>query len=134
MKKSCVYCGGIHDRKEICPKKPLPWRQTKQSTEQSQFRSRSVWTKKSRQIKKRDGYLCQICVRGLYDTTHTYNDKGLEVHHIIPVKENYGLRLEDSNLVTLCTRHHKMADSGDIPQKVLQDIAQEQTERESGLP
>ena len=125
MKKSCIYCGGIHDSKEVCPKKPLTQKRIKWDTKQSQFRSKSVWTK------KRDGYLRQICLKNLYDTERQYNSRGLEVHHIVPIKENEDLCLEDTNLITLCTKHHKMADSGDIPRDLLRRIARERTEEET---
>ncbi len=74
--------------------------------------------------------MCQICLKNLYDTERQYNSKELEVHHIVPIKENDDLCLEDTNLITLCTRHHKMADRGEIPRDLLQRIAREQTEKE----
>ena len=48
------------------------------------------------------------------------------MHHIVPVKVDYDLRLENENLITLCERHHQMAEAGEIPAKVLHQIAQEQ--------
>lgn len=71
--------------------------------------------------------MCQICVRGLYKYgARQYNTNGISVHHIVPLKDNYELRDENSNLISLCECHHKMADSGEIPKKVLQKIALEQ--------
>lgn len=67
--------------------------------------------------------MCQICIRDLYDTyTRAYDNKLIEVHHIEPIAESYDLRLEDSNLISLCTYHHKMADWGEIPRQMLKDI------------
>lgn len=126
MKKSCPYCGRIHERNYICPKKPEPQKRIKYSTEQNKFRSKSVWQKKRNSIKKRDGYLCQVCVRGLYDPEKIYQSENLEVHHIVPLKNDYNLRLDDENLITLCEKHHEMAEAGLIPASLLQSIAKEQ--------
>lgn len=123
MLKSCAYCGRIHDTKTGCPKKPI---RKKYETGQNRFRSKNVWTKKSKKIRERDGFLCQICIRKLYRTTKQYNYEHLEVHHIVPIQTDYDLRLEDSNLITLCERHHSMAESGEIPAELLHRIAEEQ--------
>ena len=126
MLRSCIYCGRVHDSKMTCPKKPI---RKKYRTGQNKFRSKNIWTKKSKQIRARDGYLCQICIRNLYKTTKRYNAEQLEVHHIISVREDYDLRLEDSNLITLCERHHQMAERGEISAKALLEIAAEQEEK-----
>ena len=80
-------------------------------------------------VKRRDGYLCQVCVRGLYHPERRYETEGLEVHHIQTVASCYEKRLDGYNLLTLCERHHKMADAGKIPAKELQMIAAEQEEK-----
>ena len=128
MKKSCPYCGRIHERNYICPKKPVSKPRKKYSTEQNKFRSKNVWTRKAKAIKKRDGFMCQICVRGLYDPKKKFETEGLEVHHIVPLKSDFNLRLEDENLITLCEKHHEMAEAGIIPANLLKRIAKEQTE------
>ena len=129
MKKSCQYCGRIHERNFICPKKPVSEPRKKFSTEQNKFRSKNVWTKKARAIKKRDGFMCQICVRGMFEPERRYQTENLEVHHIIPLKSDYNLRLEDENLITLCKKHHEMAEAGFISENILRHIAREQVER-----
>lgn len=126
MLKSCTYCGRIHDTKTGCPKKPI---RRKYDTDQNRFRSKNAWTKKSKRIRERDGYLCQVCIRKLYQTLRQYNYEQLEVHHIVPVKADYDLRLEDSNLITLCERHHSMAERGEIPAELLRQIAAEQEQK-----
>ena len=50
------------------------------------------------------------------------------MHHIVPLAEDYDLRLENENLITLCVRHHKMADDGIIPASLLLEIAKENEE------
>ena len=123
MLKSCKYCGKIHDSKYDCGKKP---RRKKIRTEQNQFRSTNAWKNKSIRIRTRDHYLCQVCIRNLYHTHQQYNDKDLEVHHIIPVVENYDKRLDDDNLITLCGPHHEMAERGEISREELRTIARQQ--------
>lgn len=80
-------------------------------------------------MKRRDGYLCQVCLRGLYHPERRYESEGLEVHHIQTVASCYEKRLDGYNLLTLCERHHKMADAGKITAKELQTIAAEQEEK-----
>ena len=116
----------IHDKKYNCPKKPVRQRQ---DNRQSKFRSTYKWTKKAQAVKRRDGYLCQVCLRGLYHPERQYETEGLEVHHIQTVASCYEKRLDGYNLLTLCKRHHKMADAGKIPAKELQMIAAEQEEK-----
>ena len=123
MLKSCSYCGKIHDSKFICPKKPI---RKKRTTEQSKFRSSYAWTKKALAIKKRDGYLCQICIRGLFNPKRKYESRNLEVHHIERVADCYEKRLDGRNLITTCECHHEMADAGLIPVDLLKKIAGEQ--------
>ena len=50
-------------------------------------------------------------------------DQELQVHHIEPLEERFDLRLDDGNLVTLCSMHHRMAEDGDIPRDYLHDLA-----------
>ena len=129
MKKSCPYCGRIHERNYVCPKKPAPQKRKKYSTDQNKFRSKNAWTRKSIAIRKRDGFMCQVCVRGLYDPEKIYQTDNLEVHHIVPLKNDYNLRLDDENLITLCEKHHEMAEAGMIPVSLLKRIVKEQIEK-----
>ena len=78
--------------------------------------------RKSIEVKQRDRFLCQICLRNLYNTIHWLNYKTVEVHHIVEINEDYNKRLDNDNLITLCSYHHKMADKGEIPKAVLLDI------------
>ena len=120
MKVSCAYCGRIHEKTYDCGRKP---KRVKKRYEKEAFRSTAEWQRKAEEIKDRDHYLCQICFRNLYHTTSRLTSSGLSVHHAIPLKEAYELRLVNANLLTLCDKHHKMADSGQIPlEKVLEVI------------
>lgn len=52
--------------------------------------------------------------------TLTY--QGLSVHHIVPVAEDPERALDDSNLITLCSFHHELAESGYITRGELAGI------------
>ena len=123
MLKSCSYCGRIHDSKYICKEKPI---KKKTITEADKFRWTRMWQKKREEIKKRDLYLCQICIRELYNTVTKYNTEELSVHHNTPINEDYNKRLDNNNLLTVCDYHHKMCDRGEIARKEVQKIIDEQ--------
>ena len=99
MLKSCTYCGRIHDKKYICPQKKeaLKKRQVKKKQGVSDFfHSSAKWTRKSKAIRERDHHLCQSCL------------------------QDYDLRLDDDNLITLCRECHEKAESGSITRAALQ--------------
>lgn len=123
MKKSCQYCGRIHDVKYDCGFKPV---KIQSRTEYDKFRNTSAWRKKREEIKERDNYLCQICFRNLYDTINKLNHANIEVHHAEKLNENYSKRLDDDNLLSVCERHHKMCDAGIIPYVEVKRIICEQ--------
>ena len=123
MLKSCKYCGRIHDKKFICPNKPI--RKTFKKTEEDKFRNTKAWQRKREYIKDRDKGLCQVCIRKLYNTIKQYNYIDIEVHHIEPLREAYDLRLEDDNLISLCKYHHELAEKGEIHKNILKDMLSE---------
>ena len=120
MLKSCQYCGRIHDSKYICPQKAknIAERQKKfKTTNKDKFRWTKVWQDKRDDIKDRDLCLCAVCkTKGDY----VYND--LSCHHIEPLEERFDLRLEDSNLITLCSKCHELAESGEIGREHLHSL------------
>lgn len=116
---TCKYCGVV-PRGHICPHKKS--RVKSLDSESVRFRNTKAWARKSVEIKQRDRYLCQCCLNNLYNTMAMLNYKAVEVHHIVPIKEDYNRRLDNSNLITLCSFHHKMADKGEIPRNVLFDL------------
>jgi 5-methylcytosine-specific restriction enzyme A len=123
MLKSCKYCGGIHDRKYICPSKP---KSIKKVDEKHRFRTLQVWIKKRNHVRDRDNRLCQVCIRNLFNTFNQYTFDDLQIHHIIPLKEDWNKRLDEENLIALCRPHHEAAEAGEIPRQALFDIALEQ--------
>lgn len=121
MLKSCSRCGGIHEHSFKCQSMTVS--RVKPDTIANKFRNTQEWKRKRNNILIRDKGLCQLCIRNLYNTFgRIYNHKLIEVHHIEPIAEAYDLRLDESNLISLCTYHHKMADRGEIPREVLKDL------------
>ena len=74
---------------------------------ESILRNSNDWHKKSLQIRTDSRFLCAIC-----EDKGIFNHENLEVHHIIKLKDNPDLLLEDDNLICLCRFHHKQADKG----------------------
>ena len=118
MLKSCQYCSRIHDSKYDCGKKPKKY---KKRNEKDKFRSTQFWQIKREEITQRDRYLCQICIR-----EDKYNHEELEVHHAISLQEDFGKRLDNDNLLTLCEKHHEMAEKGKITREKILFIIKEQ--------
>lgn len=124
MLKSCQYCGRIHDSKYDCGSRPIKIR--KRESAADRFRNTSEWQQKREEIKERDNYLCQICIRNLYSTKKILNSEHISVHHAQKLEENYDKRADNNNLLTLCEYHHKMCDNNEIPYDVVKRIIAEQ--------
>lgn len=60
------------------------------------------------QILERDNYCCQISLQ----KGRIVSEKGLHVHHIIPISQNWDLRLEPTNLITLSSEMHSAVHNG----------------------
>lgn len=54
------------------------------------------------------------------------NAADIEVHHIVPIHEDYDRRLDDDNLISLCREHHEAAEANMIKRQVLLDMARAQ--------
>lgn len=65
----------------------------------AKFRSSAVWRHKRAEILERDHNECKICC----------NKDGLQVHHIYSLDTHWQLRLDNSNLITLCSKCHRAA-------------------------
>lgn len=120
MLKTCSICGRIHDFDKVCYNSRY-----KKKTKQNKFRNTYIWQEKRNEIRERDMHICQVCLRDKYDTDFKYNYEGLEVHHIIPLEEDYSRRLDSYNLITLCNMHHRMAEEGIIEREYLEKIVLE---------
>lgn len=121
MLKACSKCGRIHERRYIC----TAGVQIKQERDSpaDKFRNTQEWRRKSEAIKKRDMHLCRVCLIKQYNTAVQYNARRLSVHHIVPLTEDFDRRLNDDNLITLCSYHHELAERGTIPRRLLLDLA-----------
>ena len=113
MFKSCSRCGRIHEAGRMC----RPMRAYHGGTERK-LRSLNIWKQKSIDIREAAQNLCEVCrAQGII----TYD--GLEVHHIVKVKDDESLLLDNYNLICLCTAHHKLADDGKLSADYLRDLA-----------
>ncbi len=117
---TCKYCG-IVKRGHVCPYKPK-YNNEHKDKKIDRFRKTKAWTNKSIEIRQRDKYLCVVCMANRYNTINQFNYDKLEVHHIIPLSEDYNRRLDNDNLITLCKYHHNMAEKGEIPREELQKL------------
>ncbi len=92
--------------------------------DERKLRNTYAWESKSKEIRARANYLCEYCrTQGVY----TYN--GLEVHHIIKVRNDKQRLLDNYNLVCLCVKCHKKADRGQIDTEILLELAREREEK-----
>lgn len=125
MLKSCQYCGRIHEAALICEPKGVAQKKriaNIRDNKARQFRRSTRWTNKSIAIRERDHHLCLCCLHGLPETYRKYNTRNLSVHHITPLEEDYNKRLDDDNLITLCSTHHDMAERGEISRDALRSM------------
>ena len=118
MKKSCKYCGRMHDISEVCPRKPhISFHKNKNKQMKDKFRSTSLWQTKREEIARRDLYLCRVCL------SEGRMSRDISVHHIIPLAADYSKRLDNDNLISLCHYHHERAESGEISPDRLRELA-----------
>lgn len=117
MYKSCKYCGKIHDSKFDCGHKP---KYKKKYNDKENFRGTTQWKKKREDIKTQDKYVCVVCL--YLEKQVTINN--LSVHHIVSLEEDYDLRLEDDNLITVCEYHHEQAEKKQISKEILRKLIQ----------
>lgn len=118
MKRTCVYCGRIHDAKYVCPKKPQ-MKYKKYSDPENLFRGSSAWKSKRLEIRERDLHICRVC----YDKKGIYNSSGIQIHHISSLANDYSRRLDNDNLISLCTYHHELAERGELSADYLIGLA-----------
>lgn len=70
----------------------------------NQFYWTKAWKDKRDYILCRDNHLCQDCLRNKKITVAT------DVHHIIKLRIAWDKRLDDDNLISLCSNCHKKRD------------------------
>ena len=69
--------------------------------EHNSWYDRAAWHRKREQIKRRDNYLCQHCLRENRITP------AYMVHHIKPLADFPEVSMTGSNLVSLCNACHE---------------------------
>ena len=116
MLRSCSKCGRIHDSKIACPEGQA--KRIYNQTKERQLRRLNKWKRKSVEIREQAHNLCEVCAdNGVY----VYD--GIEVHHIVKIRNDETLLLEDDNLICLCSEHHKQADRGELDAEYLKSLA-----------
>lgn len=116
MLVSCSKCGKIH-AKGNCSLIELPHKY-KRNSQADKFRNRKVWRKKSEEILDRDFHCCRLCYEG-----GIVNSRNLSVHHIIPLVADFDRRLDNDNLITLCSFHHELAEKSRVKKGELVKLA-----------
>ncbi len=111
MFKTCVYCHKVVDEGHICPNKPT---YKKHNEKINKFRNSPEWKRMREEIQKRDNYMCAYCF-----SKHRLTYIDLSVHHITFLVENWDLRLNKDNLITLCRQCHENAEKGKISKQEL---------------
>lgn len=71
----------------------------------------------------------QICIRKLYGTKRKYNHENLQAHHSISINSNKNLKLDESNLIALCSMHCATCNKGKIPYEEVKKIINEQNQK-----
>ena len=114
--RACPVCGRVHPTRQVCRNS----RRVKESTEHTKLRTCRRWDKTRKAIQERDRHLCRICL-----SLGRLQYESLEAHHIVPLAEAPEKAYDENNLITLCVRHHKAADAGQIDRDTLLRLAQE---------
>ena len=121
MLKACSRCGQVHDDSSVCHHGQ---HRKFNKTDETKLRSRYSWKQKRAEIRDRAFELCEVCM-----DEGDYSKKDLEVHHIVKLKDDPSGFLENENLISLCVKHHKMADDGELSVEYLTSLALEREER-----
>lgn len=134
MLKTCKYCGRIHDIRHICQQKAtrISANNYRHGTAADKFRRSLAWTEMSRRIRARDFFMCLCCADGIPKDDGTFNTietDNISVHHIIPIEENYELRLDETNLISVCSSHHEACESQQISRDRQHELVNRSIER-----
>lgn len=141
MKVYCHKCGGIHLKGEcplvdktpnvLIPQTPTTPPKSKRLCDMNkeerriqQFYNSSAWRKKRLEIIERAKGMCEVCWQlGLVR-------EGKEVHHIVKLRDDWNLRLNNNNLILLCTScHHQIEDCCDSIESLIKFIERKKKEK-----
>lgn len=112
IKRFCAVCGRVHTGlcKPSCTNAP-------RNSQADKFRNTQAWKRTARLILERDKHCCRVCLeRGFLV------NRGLSVHHITPLSEDYEQRFDEQNLITLCRFCHERAERGAISRERLKKL------------
>lgn len=113
MLRSCPRCGRIHE-----PGRCSRPRERGRRTREQAFRSTGAWQALAEAVRERDLNTCIACRHASPPSIVT---QGLEVHHIVPLRADWSLRLVEENCATLCVPCHKLAEAGEITAEQLRE-------------
>lgn len=57
-------------------------------------------------------------------TQTKYETRDLSVHHIVPLAEDFERRLDETNLLTVCSYHHEACEAGAIDRETQRQLAE----------
>ena len=113
----CKNCNKLYRKRDLnkadfCSH-PCYWESKREnlSANHKNFLLSSNWIKKAKEIRNRDEYECRICGITNEKQIKKYG-KSLHVHHIIPRKIRPDLKLNNYNLITLCSECHPKQERG----------------------
>lgn len=91
--------------------KPKRMSKSKYDTSNKRFYNSAIWKAKRKEVYERERGCCQRCGRFVFG-------KFAQVHHVVKVKDNPTLRLEDDNLRLLCPECHMVEEHDEKNKKV----------------
>jgi 5-methylcytosine-specific restriction endonuclease McrA len=102
VKKEDKYCEAHMKQKKVFIKESHKWyKKNRDDDWEQKFYNSKHWERARDNALDRDKYLCKMCYREKKIT------KADMVHHIIELKENRELGLDEENLISLCDACHK---------------------------
>lgn len=120
MFKSCRWCGGIHPfATDRCRKNRyrIGFDGKPRTDEGYKYRNNSKFMKLSSFLKEERHNLCAACL-----VDGVINSQRIEVHHIEKISEKPELAYDISNLICLCSQHHRQAERGELSKEYLRKI------------
>lgn len=83
----------------------------------SRFYSSAEWIRLSKYIRSKYNNMCLMCL--LEEGKINVADV---THHIIPIRKDFGKRLQEDNLITLCHNHHNRIDHKHITEEYIKHM------------
>lgn len=102
-----------------------PRKRYTRDSDADKFRGSSLWQRTRTNVRERDMNLCVLCAS---QTPPIYVTTGLSVHHIVPLEQG-GDRVAPSNLITLCSSCHELAERGDVSRDELRALVRSMGQR-----